>query len=74
MNWAAKYELPEGQKTPHRAVDYEHPSRDPDKTCDVCRNFIPGKQGSKNRCRTVQPPIEREDWCVRYDPKEDYEE
>ena len=65
MNWAAEHELPEGQKTPHFAVQYEHPSKRKDHRCGNCKNFI---IAHKLRCRTVQPPIRREDWCVRYSP------
>jgi hypothetical protein len=60
VNWAAERELPEGQKTPHHAVEYQnHPKGDKD--CDDCKNFIPSK-----RCRTVATPVSPEGYCVRF--------
>lgn len=65
MNWAAQHELPEGQKTPHNAVQYEHPAKVKGTDCENCRNFIPDR-----RCRTVKTPVRREDWCIRFERRQ----
>ena len=62
-NWAELHELALPEKASHKTVKYVAKSRKPGERCGNCLNFIPDHP---NRCRTVQTPIDRPAWCLRY--------
>jgi hypothetical protein len=50
-------------------LDYRDQSTEPDKACDRCLHFFPGKANACGTCRLVRGPIHPKGTCKSFVPK-----
>ena len=64
MQQLVKGERHPDNKTPHKDVDFQSPSENPQKHCSLCEHYI---AAHVPRCMTVKSPIKAGDWCKRFE-------